>query len=227
MHHRYAEAVASVGGSGGDRHLVEQVEREPVFLHLGHNLSLGGRSRLDSRNVRHAIGQQLQQFCGLIRFTRGGDDGYGEDGGQQHGDAGSNGTPHITRMLPNRRRNVVAQKMSSSSVLGLAAAAARLARAVAGSSRVREAAGAGSSRRGGGGRRLGQIRRMYVDRSGGGRLRRAQTTVQTERKSGSAAQGGDENLGGGVDFEPCDLPQKKDRLPQRLPMDGYLVLLIL
>jgi hypothetical protein len=38
-------------------------------------------------------------------------------------------------MLPNRRRNVAAQKMSSSSVLGLAAAAARLARAVAGSSR--------------------------------------------------------------------------------------------
>lgn len=203
MHHRSAEAAASVGCGGGGRHLVEQVEREPVFLHLGHNLSLGGWPRLDSRDVRHAVRQQLQQFCGFIRFTRGRDDGYGEDGGQQHGDAGSNGTPHITRMLPNIIRRWVAQKMSSWCVLGLAAAAARLARGAAYNQRF----GCASRRRGGGQRAtLGgncAIRCRWI-RGGGEADAVPGATVQTERKCGRAAKGGDENLGGGVVDLPCD-----------------------
>jgi hypothetical protein len=93
--------------------------------------------------------------------------------------------------------------MSSWCVLGLAAAAARLARGAAYNQRF----GCASRRRGGGQRAtLGGNCAIDVDGFGGGGEADAVpgATVQTERKCGRAAKGGDENLGGGVVDLPCD-----------------------
>jgi hypothetical protein len=50
--------------------MFEQIQGQPVLLHLCHNLRMGGRFRLDAGDVRQAVWQQLEQFCGLIGLMR-------------------------------------------------------------------------------------------------------------------------------------------------------------